>query len=253
MSSNIHLSIVIPTYNEEKRIEDSLEKIYSFLKSQNFSYEVIVSDDGSSDTTREIVEWYQKDWPNLKLLKNIHKGKAPAIISGIFEARGEYTLFTDVDLSVPIEEATKMLNWIESHGYDIAIASREGIGAKRINEPQTRHFMGRVFNALVQIVLLPGINDTQCGFKLFRTNAIQKIFNKTKLYSLNDKEISGGRVSAFDVEILYIARKLGYKIKEVPVIWYYGGDSKVHNVKDSYYNAKDVFKVKFNSLRGLYS
>jgi|694.fasta_scaffold02523_20 dolichyl-phosphate beta-glucosyltransferase len=244
----VYLSIVIPAYNEEKRIELCLKKIYEFMKNQNYLYEVIVSDDGSKDQTKEIVRRYKEHWLNLVLLENVHKGKAPAIISGIYRAIGKYTIFTDVDLSVPIDELPKMLNWVENYGYDVSIATREGVGAKRIGEPVLRHLMGRVFNTLVQIVLLPGVNDTQCGFKLFKTEAVQKIFKYTKLYSPNDKEITGGKVSAFDVEILFVAKKLGYTIKEVPVTWYYVDGSKVHNLKDSYYNAKDVFRVKLNSL-----
>ncbi len=253
MSSGIYLSIVVPAYNEERRIEGCIKEIFRFMRSQDYLYEVIISDDGSSDRTRDIVKKYQRDWPNLILHENIHRGKAVTVISGINRASGKFVLFTDVDLSVSIDETPKLLNWLENQNYDVAIASREGTGAKRINEPNTRHIMGRVFNALVQVAVLPGINDTQCGFKMFRTPVIQEIFKRTKLYSLQDKEIKGGRVSAFDVEILYLAKKLGYKIKEVPVTWVYDGDSKVHNFKDSYYNARDVFQVKFNSLVGKYS
>ena len=134
----------------------------------------------------------------------------------------------------------------------MAIASREGKGAKRIDEPTIRHVMGRVFNYLVQLVILPGINDTQCGFKLFRTSSAIEIFKHTLLYSLDDEVISGGKVSAFDVEILYLAKRMGLKIKEVPVVWIYQDESKVHNIKDSYYNAKDVLVVRLNSLLGKY-
>ena len=248
----LYLSIVIPAYNEEKRIEACLKKIYEFMKTQNYLYEVIISDDGSKDETRDIVKRYQEYWPNLVLLENPHKGKAPTIISGIYKASAKYSLFTDVDLSVPIDELPKMLTWVEDHGFDISIATREGVGAKRINEPNTRHIMGRVFNMLVQAVVLPGINDTQCGFKLFKTDAIWHIFQHTKLYGIKNKEITGGKVSAFDVEILFVARRLGYKIKEVPVTWYYADGSKVHSIKDSYYNAKDVFRVRLYSWLNAY-
>ena len=246
------LSIVVPAYNEEKRIEACLKKIYEFTQSQGYDYEVIISDDGSKDDTRTIVKRYAEDWNNLVLLENKHKGKAPAIIAGVNKAKGKYTLLTDVDLSVSIDELPKMLNWVQNQGFDISIATREGVGAKRINEPQLRHIMGRVFNYLVQATVLPGINDTQCGFKLFKTSLIQEIFNYTKLYKLDDKEITGGKVTAFDVEILYIARRLGYKTKEVPVTWYYADGSKVHSIKDSYYNALDVLKVRAFALLNYY-
>lgn len=248
----IFLSIVIPTYNEEKRVEKSLEKIYKYLNTQPHSYEVIISDDGSSDSTKDIIKRHQNDWLELELLENTHKGKAPAVISGMKLAKGKFVLFTDIDLSVSIEEVGKMLVWVENQGYDIAIASREGPGAVRMNEPNLRHVMGRIFNFIVQFVLLPGINDTQCGFKLFSRRAVQEIFSLTKLYSDKDSEITGGKVSGFDVEILFLARKLGYKIKEVPVTWVYKDSSKVHNLKDSYYNFMDVMRVRWNDIRGLY-
>ena len=251
--SKPRITIVSPVYNEEKRIEASLKKIYEFMEMQNYSYEIIVSDDGSTDRTKEIVRQYKKEWEELKLLENPHKGKAPAIISGINKAQGENVLFTDIDLSVSIDEIPKMLTWVENQDFEVAIATREGIGAKRIGEPYMRHLMGRIFNLLVQIMILPGINDTQCGFKMFETNAAKEIFKKSKLYSADDPEITGAKVSGFDVELLYIAQKLGYRIKEVPVIWTYGDDSKVHGLKDSYNNAMDVFKVRLNSFRGEYS
>lgn len=250
--SKIFLSVVIPTYNEESRVEKSLRLLHEFLSGQDYLYEVIISDDGSTDNTVRIVEEYRKEWKSLNLLKNTHKGKAPAIISGIYSAKGKYCLFTDVDLSVSINELPKLLNWLEEQDFDISIASREGVGAKRIGEPYIRHLMGRVFNLLVQLLVLPGVNDTQCGFKLFKTQVIQDIFKHTVLYGANDNEIKGAKVSAFDVEMLYVGKLLGYKIKEVPVLWTFNDQSKVHNLKDSYYNAKDVVIVRINSLKGLY-
>jgi len=246
------LSVVIPAYNEEKRIEESLKKLYEFFSKQDYEYEIIISDDGSTDSTKDIVRKYISRWPQLQLLENSHKGKAPAIIAGIRKANAKYVLFTDIDLSVAIDETPKFLNWVESQDFKVAIATREGTGAKRINEPYLRHFMGRIFNLLVQVLVLPSINDTQCGFKLFETSLINKILDKSKLYTLDDPEIKGGRVGAFDIELLFLARKMGYKIKEVPVTWIYGDSSKVHKLNDSYYNAKDVLKVRFNYLKGLY-
>jgi len=252
-NKQIMLSVVIPVYNEEQRIEINLRKLYSFFKDVDYSYEIIISDDGSSDNTADIVKKFINGWSNLTLLNNIHKGKAPTIIAGINNAKGQYVLMSDIDLSVDITELPKLLSHVKNGNYDLAIASREGYGAKRIGEPTMRHVMGRIFNALVQIVLLPGIQDTQCGFKLFKTEVAQNIFKHTLLYSLNDPEIKGGRVSAFDVEILFVARQLGYMIKQVPVVWIYGDKSKVHNLKDSYYNAKDVFKVRIFSISKKYS
>jgi len=244
----LKLSVVIPAFNEEHRIEQSLRTLFAFFKDVDYEYEIIISDDGSTDATCDIVKKFTLGWKNLRVLSNPHKGKAPTIISGINSAVGEFVLMTDVDLSVDITEFPKLFGYVKNAGYDIAIASREGVGAQRINEPLMRHIMGRVFNLLVQVMLLPGIQDTQCGFKLFKTTVAQRIFKHTLLYSANDPEIKGGRVSAFDVEILYVAKKLGYKIKQVPIIWVYADKSKVHNLKDSYYNAKDVFKVRLFSI-----
>jgi dolichyl-phosphate beta-glucosyltransferase len=252
MNNNYSLSVVIPTYNEEKRIDISLQKIRSYLDEKEYDYEVIVSDDGSKDNTVKILKEYQKTWNKLVVLENLHRGKAPALISGINKASKENIYMADADLSVNIDEVSKMLNWVTEHDYQVVIATREGVGAQRINEPYMRHFMGRIFNLLVQILVLPGINDTQCGFKLFKSEAGKEICKNTLIYSDNDPEINKGRVGAYDVEILYVAKCLGYKIKEVPVVWTYGENSKVHKFKDSYYNAKDVFKVKLNSLKGLY-
>lgn len=247
-----YISIVIPAYNEEQRISKCLLSLNEFMRKQDYDYEVIVSDDGSTDKTIELVEEFTKEWKSLKIIKNKHKGKAPAIISGIYATNSKFTLFTDVDLSVPIIELPKLLNWVDEKGFDVAIASREGVGAQRLNEPYMRHLMGRVFNLIVQVLVLPGINDTQCGFKLFKTEVIKEIFDRTVLYGRKDEEIKGAKVSAFDVEMLYVAKFLGYKIKEVPVTWTYADNSKVHNLKDSCYNAKDVLRVRLNSLRGLY-
>ena len=252
MPRDIYLSVVIPTFNEEKRIEASLHKIKDFLEKQGYSFEIIISDDGSTDSTCAIVKEYEKKWNELKLLQNRHKGKAPALISGINESTGKYILFTDIDLSVSIQELPKFLVWLTENGYDLAISTREGTGAKRVDEPYVRHLMGRIFNLLVRIVVLPGINDTQCGFKAFRSSSIKKIFEHTLVYKSDNPEIDGGMVGAFDVEILFVAKRLNFKIKEVPVTWIYIHASKVHKLKDSYYNAKDVFKVRLNSLKGLY-
>ncbi|PIR42859.1 glycosyl transferase [candidate division WWE3 bacterium CG_4_9_14_0_2_um_filter_35_11] len=247
-----YISIVMPAYNEEQRISKCLLSINEFMKTQDYEYEVIVSDDGSTDKTIAIVEEFMHEWKSLKIIKNKHKGKAPAIISGVYASNSKFTLLTDVDLSVPINELPKLLNWVDEKGFDAAIASREGVGAKRINEPLSRHIMGRVFNLLVQSLVLPGVNDTQCGFKLFSSDVIKTVFKHTILYGVDDEEIKGAKVSAFDVELLYVAKLLGYKIKEVPVTWTYKDKSKVHNLKDSYYNAKDVVRVRLNSLKGLY-
>ena len=246
------LSIVIPTYNEEKRIEASLSKMKAYLETNDYDYEIVVSDDGSTDTTPQVIKNLQKDWKNLILQKNPHRGKGSALISGVKVVSKDYVYLADADLSVSIEEMPKFLVWITENSYDIAIATREGTGAMRVNEPYMRHFMGRIFNLIVQLVILPGINDTQCGFKLFKTKVAKDVFNHTLLYTAKDPVIKKGRLGAFDVEFIYVAKKMGYKIKEVPVTWVYGEESKAHKLRDSYYNTVDVLRVRINSWKGLY-
>lgn len=246
------ISIVIPAFNEKANIGITLTKVTSFLNDYEPDYEVIVVDDGSSDTTSEITENFAKGNSKVALIKNPHKGKAFAIRTGVIKASGDYILLFDADSATPIEELKRLMVWISDNDFDIAIGSREGIGATRKNEPLLRHVMGRVFNLLVKVLVLPGIEDTQCGFKLFKGSIAKEVFNKSLLYGDTTKEIKVPKVSAFDVEILYIAKKLGYKIKEVPITWEYGKNTKVNKVRDSVVNFLDVLRVKINSIKGLY-
>lgn len=245
-------SIVIPAYNEAGKITATLTQVVSFMNSFNESYEVIVVDDGSEDTTAEKVEEYQKDHPKVRLIKNPHKGKGPTVWKGIMEAKGNYIYLADADLSAPMEELKKMAVWLIDHDYDVVIASREGHGAQRVDEPFYRHLMGRVFNFWVQALVLPGIKDSQCGFKLFKKDAAKDIFSRLTIYGEDAPERTKAYLGAFDVEVLFIARKLGYKIKEVPVKWVYVDTTRLSPVSDSINMALDVFKVRINNLKGVY-
>ncbi|OGC45181.1 hypothetical protein A2V49_00125 [candidate division WWE3 bacterium RBG_19FT_COMBO_34_6] len=245
-------SIVIPAYNESDKIITSLTQVISFMRSFTPSFEVIVVDDGSTDNTAALVENYSKDNQEVKIIKTIHKGKGPTVFTGITQSSGKYIYMADADFSTPIDELKKLHNWLIEHNYDIVIASREGLGASRINEPIYRHIMGRVFNFLVQIIALPGIKDSQCGFKLFRNKAAKEIFRRLKIYGDESKQISSGYMGAFDVEVLYLAKKLGYKIKEISVTWKYVKTSRLHPLKDSIKMALDVVRVKINDLKGTY-
>ncbi|HDN80281.1 MAG: glycosyltransferase family 2 protein [Chloroflexi bacterium] len=247
----IFLSLVIPAYNEEKRLPGTLEKVLDYLARQDYTSEVIVVDDGSEDGTPSVVESFQKSHPNLRLIRNDHRGKGYAVRTGVLAAQGRYIVFSDADLATPIEELPKLLEPLQS-GYDVAIGSREGLGARRYGEPWHRHLMGRVFNFLVRLLVVGHYQDTQCGFKGFRREAGHELFRRVRLYGEEAGVIKGGAVTAFDVEVLLLAHKRGYKVKEVPVEWYYGENTKVNPLRDSIRMLKDIFMVRWNEWRGLY-
>jgi glycosyltransferase involved in cell wall biosynthesis len=245
------LSIVIPAYNEERRLTSTLAAVLGYLARQPYTYEVIVSDDGSTDRTVAIVEDLAKTHPELSALRNAHRGKGCTVRSGIQNALGEIVLFSDADLSTPIEELDRILPFFE-RGDEVVIGSRQGEGARRVGEPFFRHLMGRVFNYIVSFVTISGIRDTQCGFKAFSARAAAQIFRSTLLYSDDAPVVQGAMVTGFDVEVLFLARKLGYAIREVPVHWNYDADTKVSAIKDSWRNFRDVLKVRLNDLLGRY-
>lgn len=233
-------SVIIPAWNEERRMSASLNQVAAFVRVQFQPIEVIVVDDGSTDATAAIIEEFGKANPFIQLIRNAHGGKGAAVKAGVSQAKGQYLIISDTDLSVPIQELSKFLP-PELDGYDIAIASREIKGAKRINEPYYRHLMGRVYNLLVRLVAVPGIQDTQCGFKAFRREVAREIFPY--------QTIEGW---GFDVEILFIAQRFGYRVVEVPVVWYYGAESKVEPIKDTLGMVSDLLQVRRNAWRGLY-
>ncbi len=245
------VSTVIPAYNEARRLPQTLARVDAYFQSQAYASEILVVDDGSSDDTARAVELFMQEHPRVKLIRNDHRGKGYTVRTGMLAARGHIVLFSDADLSTPIEELEKLMPWFE-RGYDIVIGSREGLGAQRIKEPFYRHIMGRVFNLIVQTLTVRGIQDTQCGFKAFRDEVARDVFARMQLYGDNAKPVRGGMVTAFDVEVLFIGHKSGYRIKEVPVQWRYGAETKVNPWKDSFRNFRDVLMVRWNDARGLY-
>lgn len=246
------LTIVIPAYNEARRLPYTLERILDYLDQQEYAARVIVVDDGSTDGTAAVAREYDQQHRRVEVIENPHQGKAATVRRGMLAAEGEIVLFSDADLSTPIEEVERLLPWFEQ-GYDVVIGSREGAGARRYDEPFYRHFMGRVFNRLVQLLTVQGIQDTQCGFKAFRREVARDLFNRMQLYRDDGKIITGAMVTAFDVEILYLAQHLDYRIREVPVEWHYSNETKVNPVKDSWRNLRDVVTVRWNALRGVYN
>ncbi|HMA33396.1 MAG TPA: dolichyl-phosphate beta-glucosyltransferase [Chloroflexia bacterium] len=245
------VTVVIPAYNEARRLPSSLRRVQEYLNGQPYAYELIVVDDGSADNTAALAEERAAQDARVRVIRNPHRGKGAAVRTGMLAGRGRYVLYSDADLSTPIEELGKLLTWLEQ-GYDIAIGSREGQGAVRYNEPGYRHLMGRVFNQIVRLLALRQFNDTQCGFKAFTHAASEDLFRAVQLYGDNAGLVKGAMVTAFDVEVLYLALKRRYRVKEVPVRWYYANDSKVSAGRDSLRNLRDVLRVRWNDLRGKY-
>lgn len=247
----VFLSVVIPAFNEEKNILNTLKRVEGFLNEQEYSYEILVMDDGSTDSTVEVANNFARANKNVKVHSLPHRGKASTVLEGMQKSEGDFVLFSDADLATPIEEVRKLLHYATNEKYDVVIASREGVGAVRKDEPFIRHLMGRVFNIIVQLLLVKGINDTQCGFKLFSQTSAKKIVSKLSLYR-NAKVIKIPKVTAFDVEMLFVAKKLKYKIKSVPVEWQYVETKRVSPLRDSFVNFWDVVKVFINDKKGKY-
>jgi len=237
-----YLSIIIPAYNEERRILNTIRTVESYLSEQSYPSEIIVVDDGSIDNTMKIVSKMRSDIENLRIVSNgTNRGKGFSVRNGFLNAKGKFLIFSDADLSTPIEEVEKLLQCLQE-GFDVAIGSR---GLKesdiRIRQPWHRERMGRVFNLIVRILTMGDFNDTQCGFKAFTTEAALNICEKQLLERFS-----------FDVEMLYIAKKFGYKIKEVPIQWFDDPRSKVNNIRDSYQMFTDLIRIRINDFKGLY-
>ena len=226
------LSIIIPAHNEEHRLAQTLEEVLAFTRSQPYTSEILIMENASTDRTLEIAQSYAAQHPNILVLHDDRPGKGLAVKSGMLAAHGDYRFICDADLSMPAAEIARFLPPALT-GVDIGIASREAPGAVRYNEPFLRHLTGRVFNTLVRAIVLHGLQDTQCGFKCFTRQAAETLF---PLQTMNGW--------TFDVEVLAIAQKMGLKIAEVPIPWYYHGDSKVRVVRDSLKMARDLFRIR---------
>ena len=241
MEQEILLSLILPAYNEEKRLPECMEKVAKFIKQRGEPIEVLLVENGSHDRTYEMALEYAKKYPWLKVFHEETPGKGNAVRRGMLEGRGKYRMFADVDFSMPIDEISRFIP-PELSDYQVAIGSREVKGAVRYNEPATRHFTGRVFNLIVRILLgLPGIHDTQCGFKSFSAEAAEKLFSVQR--------INGW---AFDAEVLFLAKQYGYKIIEVPVQWYYDGNSKINVIQDSIKMFRELLQIRANYRKGMY-
>ena len=233
------LSIIIPAYNEESRLPNTLKQITAWMQTVPFMAEIIIVENGSRDRTTEIAESYALHFDNISVLHSA-QGKGAAVREGMLHGKGEYLFICDADLSMPITELERFLDPCVA-GYDIVIGSREAPGARRYNEPFHRHFIGRVFNAMVRVLVVPQFNDTQCGFKLFRRDVARDIFMR--------QTISGW---TFDVEAIYLALRYGYRVAEVPINWYFNPDSRVSILQDTCQMFYDLVGIRLNDWRCVY-
>lgn len=234
------LSIILPAHNEQDRLPDSLTRILGFLAAQSLEAEILVVENGSTDRTAEVAETFARTHPGLRVLREIRRGKGLAVRRGILAATGDYRFICDVDLSMPIEQVTRFLPPALAD-TPIAIASREAPGAIRYDEPAHRHWVGRGFNLLVRLLAVPGLHDTQCGFKCFRADAAEELFRLQVLDGWT-----------FDVEVLFLARRRGYRVAEIPIPWYYVPGSRVRLVRDSVAMLTDLLRIRWYAARGRY-
>lgn len=234
------LSVVIPAYNEQGRIVPTLNKVVGYLSERQYTWEVIVVDDGSTDDTVELVRQVALKEPRVRIEVIEHAGKGWAVRHGMLVATGEYRYMCDADLATPIEQLEQFLDKI-SNGYDVVIGSRQIDGAQRYDEPIMRHLMGRAFNWTVSALCVGGFKDTQCGFKLFRGESARALFSLQTI-----------RGFAFDVEVLYLAKKNRIRVFEMPVVWRHNSESKVRAGLDAFLMARDALRIRIHSLRGGY-
>ena len=234
------LSIVFPAYNEEQRLPETLNIALAFIGSLPYTSEIVIVENGSSDRTLEIARDFAANNPVVTVLHIEEAGKGRAVQKGMLAARGQYRFICDVDLSMPIDEIPRFLPPL-SEDVDIVIASREAPGSVRYDEPYYRHFIGRIFNNLVRWMILPQLQDTQCGFKCFTAAAVETIFPLVTIPGWT-----------FDVEVLAIAFKMGYRVKELPIPLYYHPHSKVRVFRDSLRMARDLIAIRRKLRSGCY-
>ena len=238
--NNPKLSIIIPAYNEENRLPSTLEQAFHFIEKQTYESEILIIENGSSDRTFEVAQDYADSNPHCFAIRNPMRGKGLAVREGMLMAAGQYRFMCDADLSMPITEINRFLP-PNLDNFDIAIASREAPGSVRYNEPGYRHWGGRGINLLIRSLALPGLRDTQCGFKCFRADIAEDIFRYQTFSGIS-----------FDPEVLYIARLRGFKIVELPIPWYYSDESRIYLFKDTLSLIQDLLTIRRNARLGRY-
>jgi dolichyl-phosphate beta-glucosyltransferase len=244
------LSVIIPSFNEQSNLKKHLlESTHQYLSKQAYSFELLLADDGSTDGTAQALQAFAKKHKNTYFIGLKHAGKGPTVKSAMLKATGQLLLYTDFDQSTPIQELQKMLPFFE-RGYHMVIGSREVHGSAREKEPIYRHLMGKGFNIMVKLLTVRGIHDTQCGFKIMTADLVTDIFPKI---SITVKPESDAFTGAFDVEMLYLAKKAGYKIAEVPVQWKHVQTQRVSPIKDSLRMLAQLLRIKTAVLLGRYA
>ena len=247
----MNISLIIPCYNEQANIQKGvLDKFGNFTNNDHRFLDVIIVDDGSDDETKKIIKnEYLKQFPKFRLIENSHQGKAFAIMKGISLAKGNYVMFSDIDLATPIEEAEKLITAIND-GYPLVIGSRK---TQRAGAPIMRKIMSMGFIIVRDLLIgLNGIKDTQNGFKIFNKNTALKIIDKLKVFHENRKAVGSSVTAGFDLEFLFLALKLGYKVKEVPVTWLHVETKNVNFFSDSLETLLDIIKIKYYDLLNKY-
>src|SRR5574340_267961 len=240
------LSVVIPAYNESKNFRDGLlEPAVAYLSQQKYTWEVIFVNDGSTDDTQNLLQGFCQKHSGYKVMTIPHGGKAAAVTTGVLAATGKIILFTDFDQSTPLRMVDKFLA-AHGQGYQVAVGDRGGMG--KMDNTLFRRFRSWAFVTIVQVILLPGIHDSQCGFKSFQNTAAKKIFSQ--LLVTNTGKVTGGYMGAFDVEALFLAKKFGFKIVQIPVEWQKVEGTRLNPITEPLKMLRDVFKVRFFDIFG---
>ena len=235
------LAIVVPAYNEAARIAATLQRLRDHLLTRDWRWEIVVVDDGSSDDTARVVEEVSAMDPRVRVQREPHRGKGGAVRAGLLASTAAYRFICDADLSMPEHELDRFMP-PELGDADVAIGSREGAGARRVGEPLLRHLAGRGFNFAVRRLMVPGVQDTQCGFKMFTAAAVDAIFPYVTVDGWS-----------FDVEVLYLARMRGLRLREVPIEWYYHRESRVRMLRDGVGMFRELLRMRRRARRGGYA
>lgn len=238
IAAPLDVSVIVPVYNEERRLRESLRSLTSFLRRQDWDWELRIVDDGSTDSSVKIAEEAAAGERRVVVQREPHRGKGGAVRAGMLAAKGEFRIMCDADLAAPAQELPKLLAPMMA-GCDVAIATREGAQAVRIGEPWVRHAAGRVFNLAVRSIVLPGIQDSQCGLKVFSARAAAELCPRT---------VCDGW--AFDVEMLARARMLGLRVVEVPIEWRYRAETKIKMVSDGAGMLMELWRIRRRVRRG---